>query len=208
MSAVDRYVRRFLLRGIPSLFSDLKPLYADSSKAAALQALFEGYAAALQNTGSLPPLPEPGNDSSCSSSSNGPVSQQQANGSESKPAAAASSGEDNPLTWVLHYLAQHYDRLGDREKALQQNGEALQLAPEVIELQLARARILKHTGAVAVVPNRQHQQQQWDEQAVRRRLMSDGVPSAQYAAGAPVTPPDITRLHTACSSASSPAGSP
>ncbi|WIA19181.1 hypothetical protein OEZ85_003826 [Tetradesmus obliquus] len=137
-AAADSYVRRYLLRGIPSLFSDLKPLYADSAKAAALQQLFEGYAAALRSSGSLPGLLQP----AANSSSNGPLRQQQpANGSSS-----SGSGEDNPLTWVLHYLAQHYDRLGDAESALRLNDEALQLAPEVIELLLARARILKHTG--------------------------------------------------------------
>ncbi|WIA39458.1 hypothetical protein OEZ86_005557 [Tetradesmus obliquus] len=138
-AAADSYVRRYLLRGIPSLFSDLKPLYADSAKAAALQQLFEGYAAALRSSGSLPGLLQP----AANSSSNGPLRQQQpANGSSS----SSGSGEDNPLTWVLHYLAQHYDRLGDAESALRLNDEALQLAPEVIELLLARARILKHTG--------------------------------------------------------------
>eukprot|EP00883_Tetradesmus_obliquus_P003971 jgi/Sobl393_1/14285/SZX72387.1 len=139
VAAADSYVRRYLLRGIPSLFSDLKPLYADSAKAAALQQLFEGYAAALRSSGSLPALLQP-----ASNSSNGPLQQQQAaNGSSS---SGSGSGEDNPLTWVLHYLAQHYDRLGDAESALRLNYEALQLAPEVIELLLARARILKHTG--------------------------------------------------------------
>lgn len=141
-AAADSYVRRYLLRGIPSLFSDLKPLYADSAKAAALQQLFEGYAAALRSSGSLPGLLQP----AANSSSNGPLRQQQpANGSSS-----SGSGEDNPLTWVLHYLAQHYDRLGDAESALRLNDEALQLAPEVIELLLARARILKHTGGLVI----------------------------------------------------------
>jgi peptide alpha-N-acetyltransferase len=137
LAAADSYVRRYLLRGIPSLFSDLKPLYADSAKAAALQQLFDGYAASLRSSGSLPAVMRQ------TESSNGPLQQQQqqqANGSSS------SSGEDNPLTWVLHYLAQHWDRLGDREAALKLNGEALELAPGVIELLLARARILKHTG--------------------------------------------------------------
>jgi peptide alpha-N-acetyltransferase len=142
VAAADSYVRRYLLRGIPSLFSDLKPLYADSAKAAALQQLFDSYAASLRSSDSLPALIRQAADSSSSSSSsNGPLQQQQqpANGS-------SSSGEDNPLTWVLHYQAQHYDRLGDREAALRLNGEALELAPDVIELLLARARILKHTG--------------------------------------------------------------
>jgi peptide alpha-N-acetyltransferase len=136
-AAADSYVRRYLLRGIPSLFSDLKPLYADSAKAAALQQLFDSYAASLRSSGSLPALIR---QADSTSSSNGPLQQQPANGSSS------SSGEDNPLTWVLHYLAQHYDRLGDREAALKLNADALELAPGVIELLLARARILKHTG--------------------------------------------------------------
>jgi peptide alpha-N-acetyltransferase len=142
-AAADSYVRRYLLRGIPSLFSDLKPLYADSAKAAALQQLFDSYAASLRSSGSLPALIRQANSTS---SSNGPLQQQQpANGSSS---SSSSSGEDNPLTWVLHYLAQHYDRLGDCEAALKLNAEALELAPGVIELLLARARILKHTGGL------------------------------------------------------------
>jgi peptide alpha-N-acetyltransferase len=141
VAAADSYVRRYLLRGIPSLFSDLKPLYVDAAKAAALQQLFESYAASLRSSGSLPALIR--DSSSSSNSSNGPLQQQPANGSSS---SSSGSGEYNPLTWVLHYLAQHFDRLGDQEAALRLNAEALELAPGVIELLLARARILKHTG--------------------------------------------------------------
>lgn len=129
VAAADAYVRRFISRGIPSLFSDLKPLYADTTKAAALQELFEGYAAALRTTGSMPPLQQGASSSShssdnnnnrppssSSSSSNGPAA---ANGTSSSNGAGSSSGEDNPLTWVLHYLSQHYDGLGQTAKALQ-----------------------------------------------------------------------------------------
>lgn len=127
VSAADAYVRRFIDRGIPSLFSDLKPLYADTTKAAALQELFEGYAAALRTTGSMPPLHPAASSSSSdsnnnrppsssSSSSNGPAA---VNGTSSSNGAGSSSGEDNFLTWVLHYLSQHYDGLGQTAKALQ-----------------------------------------------------------------------------------------
>jgi peptide alpha-N-acetyltransferase len=153
VAAADTYVRRFIDRGIPSLFSDLKPLYADPAKAQALQTLFERYAAALRKTGSMPPLSHGAAASSSSSkaangpsssSSNGPSA---ANGSSSSSSApAGGDGEDNPLTWVLHYLSQHYDRLGDTQKALEASEAALGLAPKVIELLLARSKVLKHAG--------------------------------------------------------------
>jgi peptide alpha-N-acetyltransferase len=47
---------------------------------------------------------------------------------------------------VLHYLSQHYDRLGDTQKALEASEAALGLAPKVIELLLARSKVLKHAG--------------------------------------------------------------
>jgi peptide alpha-N-acetyltransferase len=147
VAAADGYVRRFISRGIPSLFSDLKPLYADAAKADALQGLFEGYAAHLRQQGTMPPVKQGssssavnGNNSS-SSSTNGPAA---ANGTSSSN--GGSSGEDNPLTWVLHYLSQHYDKLGQTAAALEASEAALGLAPQVIELLLARAKILKHAG--------------------------------------------------------------
>lgn len=56
MAAADAYVRRFLQKGIPSLFTDLKSLYADSAKAAALEQLFERLLAALSADKAFPPL--------------------------------------------------------------------------------------------------------------------------------------------------------
>lgn len=147
VSAADGYVRRFISRGIPSLFSDLKPLYTDPAKADALQALFEGYAAHLRQQGTMPPLKQgssSANGPNSSSSTNGPAA---ANGTSSSNGGSL-SGEDNPLTWVLHYLSQHYDRLGQTAAALEASEAALGLAPEVIELLLARAKILKHAGDV------------------------------------------------------------
>ena len=43
VDVAQEYVKGFFLRGIPSLFSDLKPLYSSAEKAKALQLLFEGY---------------------------------------------------------------------------------------------------------------------------------------------------------------------
>lgn len=41
-AACTSYIKRFIAKGIPSLFSDLKGLYNDKSKVAALQEIFEG----------------------------------------------------------------------------------------------------------------------------------------------------------------------
>ena len=45
--AAASYVTRFLARGIPSLFSDLKGLYGDKAKVAALQKIFEDFESKL-----------------------------------------------------------------------------------------------------------------------------------------------------------------
>jgi peptide alpha-N-acetyltransferase len=57
LRAADSYARRFIQSGIPSLFTDLKPLYADDAKRAALEGLMLGYLEALQADGRLPPPP-------------------------------------------------------------------------------------------------------------------------------------------------------
>ena len=56
MAAAEGYVRRFLQKGIPSLFTDLKSLYADAAKAAALGQLFERLLAALSAEKAFPAL--------------------------------------------------------------------------------------------------------------------------------------------------------
>lgn len=133
-----------------------------------MQELFEGYAAHLRQHGCLPPLKQQSaanNNNNSSSAANGPTSTSSSSSTNGPSAAAngtaaaaaannnngssgadAATGEDNPLTWVLHYLAQHYDQLGSTGQALEHSTAALGLAPKVIELLLARAKILKHAG--------------------------------------------------------------
>ena len=55
-AVAEAYVRRPLERGVPSLFSDLRPLYADAAKAEALGKLMESLQAAVDSTGKLPAL--------------------------------------------------------------------------------------------------------------------------------------------------------
>lgn len=52
---LDAYIRPLVVKGVPSTFSDLKPLYTDATKVAAIARLFALYTAALDKTGELPP---------------------------------------------------------------------------------------------------------------------------------------------------------
>ncbi|MEW5315829.1 MAG: hypothetical protein WDW38_007232 [Sanguina aurantia] len=96
--AADKYLRRALTKGIPSLFVDLRPLYSSPAKASIIAELVMGYEDSLREYGSqmhmqptgrpwYPPL-----------------------GKES-PAGDSPAGEpQHPSTrvWVLLYLAQHH----------------------------------------------------------------------------------------------------
>lgn len=128
----DAYVRPFLRKGVPSLFSDLKPLYLDMSKANVLGKLFESYVDCLEksNAKELPPLID-------SASSNGDATNKELTQTFEPPCT---------LLWVLHYLAQHFDKLGHRDKALDMIERAIAHTPTAIECYLAKARIVKHCG--------------------------------------------------------------
>lgn len=118
--AVDRYMRRYLLRGIPSLFADLKPLYKDPAKVQIIEALIESYSASLRTSGSFPTA-----------------------------AGEESTGNTEALVWVLYYSAQHYDRLKCFEKALSLLDEAIAMSPTLIELYTGKSKVLKHAGDLA-----------------------------------------------------------
>jgi tetratricopeptide (TPR) repeat protein len=112
--AFRHYVKAFLRKGVPSLFSDIKPLYKDASKAALIGEVMEGNLARLRAEHKL-------------------------------------VGEDEvepPVTvlWVLEFMANHYDRMGDSLKALDHINQALDYTPTVIDLHLTKARIYKHAG--------------------------------------------------------------
>lgn len=120
-AAADAYVRRFLQKGVPSLFTDLKSLYSNPAKAEALGALFQRLLDALTADGAFPPL---------------------AGQSEPQPASPQA------LLWTMAYLAQHHDRMGDTEKALGMLQRCAEHTPTLIELYTLKAKILKHAGDV------------------------------------------------------------
>uniref|UniRef100_A0A7S1TFR3 Uncharacterized protein n=1 Tax=Compsopogon caeruleus TaxID=31354 RepID=A0A7S1TFR3_9RHOD len=121
---LDRYVRYFLDKGIPSLFSDLKPLYEDHTKVTAIGWLFESFLTHLEEGGSLP--------AGGHANSNGPT--------------VTEKDASSPLLWVLHFLAQHYDRTLAFEKACATVEKAMEIDPNLVELYLVKAKILYHLG--------------------------------------------------------------
>lgn len=117
LDALEAYVAKFINKGIPSLFSDLKPLYRCPEKSEALGKFFESQRAKLM-------------DESVGPQSDFPVG----------------SHNPQAVVWVLYFLAQHYDYTGQPELALERISEALSHTPTVSELHLIHSKILKHVG--------------------------------------------------------------
>lgn len=130
---LDRYVRPMLLRGVPSLFSDIKALYDDSSRVVAIEQLFVSFLNGLKSEQAGLPKPPMSPDSTA------PVTPDERSSPEKDKAA---------LPWVLLFLSQHYDRVGDYEKALATVDEAIALEPDTVECLLFKARFLKHCGDI------------------------------------------------------------
>lgn len=108
-------------RGIPSLFANLKHLYADDAKKAVLPALVEEYLAASQA-------------SSSDAQSNGDA-----------PAKTDSSKGEGA---ALYFLAQHYNYhlTRDLAKADEYCDKAIALDDKSVDFQMTKARIWKHKG--------------------------------------------------------------
>lgn len=134
--AADLYVRRYILKGIPSLFSDLRPLYKDPAKVEALGSLFARFEASLEGTGRLPPAPA------------GPFARD-GDAAATEHVAEAHALSPQALVWVRLYLAQHADALGNTAGALRALGQCAEHTPTLVELHSVRARVLRHAGDAA-----------------------------------------------------------
>ncbi|PWZ01441.1 N-terminal acetyltransferase A, auxiliary subunit [Testicularia cyperi] len=111
------YVKAALVKGVPSLFSDLKSLYRDPAKQATLEEIVE----ALRLEWA-------------------PTSEMQSNTN------VDGADPPSSYLWSLYYLAQHYSLTGDSTRALQYIDSAIAHSSTLPELHMARARILKRAG--------------------------------------------------------------
>ncbi|OMJ19894.1 N-alpha-acetyltransferase 16, NatA auxiliary subunit [Smittium culicis] len=114
------YLKSMISRGVPSLFTSLKPLYLngfktlDKSKYSTLGNIAESFSSSLKSTSSFP------------------------NSSSQENAEA--------YVWAEFFCIQHLDRLGNSETALSRLENLIQENPEIVELQTTKAKILKHLG--------------------------------------------------------------
>ncbi|KAL7746722.1 hypothetical protein RI367_007884 [Sorochytrium milnesiophthora] len=145
-SLADTYLRKHIHKGVPSLFANLKALYAerdDGAKGRELGRLVSGYVSALEQHGAF-----------------------DANSDAETDAIQA-------RIWALFFLAQHHDRLHDTAQALETIDQAIALYQEhapkaeppadgeqpeqkepasklsksiLLELYMTKARFLKHAG--------------------------------------------------------------
>ncbi|XP_003742914.1 N-alpha-acetyltransferase 15, NatA auxiliary subunit [Galendromus occidentalis] len=117
-SLVDDYMRRAITKGVPPLFVDLKPLYADPQNVKIIEELIEMY---LQNLVISSTFESAGGD-----------------GAELQPVTS--------VVWTLYLACQHFDHIGDTKRALELVERAIEHTPTLIELYLAKAKFYKHAG--------------------------------------------------------------
>lgn len=111
----DALLKVQLTKGVPSLGSDLKTLYANKEKTKIIEELVLSYLKTLE---AKKPLVE---------------------GGKSPPSPTV-------LLWTMYFAAQHYDRLGQHQKALEFIDKCIKHTPTVLDFYMRKARILKHTG--------------------------------------------------------------
>ncbi len=141
LAAAQAYVRRYVQKGIPSLFRDLRPLYADAAKRDALGRLLteleQSYAAEAEAAGAAAAA---GGGSEVAGATppaeQGQQAEQEEQGQQQHGHGHHSHHhhhKQEPLLWVRLYLAQHHDLLGD-------TAQALLLIDQCIEVRRGRLR--------------------------------------------------------------------
>lgn len=121
---VSKYMRHALHKGVPPLFVDLRPLYADPEKVKIIENLALGFVDSLKSTGYFTKEDQSKNEDSV----------------QKEPATA--------LLWTFFFLAQHYDHLEKYGLALDYINTAIEHTPTLIELFVAKGRIFKHAGDI------------------------------------------------------------
>ena len=117
---VDAYLRKWLMKGAPSLFSNLRSLYEDKQgvKPQIIERLVGDYLRAARS------------------------SDRKVSDGES----ADSIDSPSTVLWILYFLAQHYCKIGNHAKAISLIDEAIAHTPTLLELYYFKGKIMKLAG--------------------------------------------------------------
>jgi len=120
----DVYLQKRLRKGIPSLFRMIRPLYFTAGKGEIVEALLSKFESSLQEDISW----------------FGPTV-----GKDEKPSFET---EEPPSCLLFTYLvlAEHFDFMGNTEKAIEYADKAIGHTPTFVEIYSTKARIYKHAG--------------------------------------------------------------
>lgn len=113
---VKPYIIKNLVKGVPSLFADLKSLYADQEKQQIIENILES------------------------------LREEYASASAAPSSSSGAEAEPTTYLWTLYYLSQHYSYLSQPTKALGLLDIALKHTPTLPELHMCKARTLKRSG--------------------------------------------------------------
>ncbi|XWS11877.1 hypothetical protein CRYUN_Cryun37aG0038800 [Craigia yunnanensis] len=194
--AAVNYIKPLLTKGVPSLFSDLSPLYNHPGKADILEQLILELEHSSRTTGRYPDSPR-----------DIPVSLNSVQMfryrvwsecmfiyygllfSQVLMRAGQRKSPPSTLLWTLFFLAQHYDRRGQYDVALSKIDEAIQHTPTVIDLYSVKSRILKHAGDLVAAASLADEARCMDladryinSESVKRMLQADQVALAEKTA--------------------------
>lgn len=113
---LDEYLRKMFRKGVPPAFTSLRGMYKDPAKVAAIERMALSYRECLDSIGRF--------------------SKEDPTDVEREPPTV--------LLWTLYFLAQHYDHLGNLDKAFEFINRAIEHTPTLIELFIAKGKIYKH----------------------------------------------------------------
>jgi len=116
--SIGQYLQRGFQKGVPSLFQSVKYLYAVPEKVQIIESLSTQYVENLQQHGTFL---QPTSDDE-----------------EAEPTST--------ILWLHYFLAQHYDYLGNFEKAFAFIEKAIRDTPTLVELYMFKAKVFKHVG--------------------------------------------------------------
>ncbi|KAK1282040.1 hypothetical protein QJS10_CPB22g00985 [Acorus calamus] len=159
--SADNYIRPLLTKGVPSLFSDLSPLYDQPGKADILEKVILELEDSIKSSGGFP----------------GRYVEYLSTG-----ACFNTDAIDNDEDLRNFMSSQHYDRRRQHDVALAKINEAIKHTPTVIDLYSVKGRILKHAGDLPASANLADEARSMDladrflnSECVKRMLQADQV---------------------------------